>query len=269
MGFHCSRPGRIRSRSATSCGIILLVVLAMLPAMARAHAAPTLHAQIEQALRQTRTPGAVWATVDGDGRIHADAAGTRHAPSGAAMRVDDKVHVGSVTKTVIATGVLQLASAGRVDLDAPLSRYLPDLALHNPWPDAPVRVRHLLDHTAGLDDMRLWQLFSTTATPDSPLRDAFTRDPAVLAIRSRPGSRFSYSNMGYTLAAMVIEAATRERYEDWLDRELLQPLGMVDSTLHFRSQVGPDADPRLAWGHLDLDTPAPALPVYLRPAGRR
>ena len=138
----------------------------------------------------------------------------------------------------------------------------------NPWPDRPVQVRHLLDHTAGLDDMRLWQLFSTQPTPDTPLLEAFSRDPSVLAIRSRPGSTFSYSNMGYTLAAMVIEAVTRERYESWLDRELLRPLGMRDSTFRFTTQLGPGADPRLAWGHHDMVSPAPALPVYLRPAGQ-
>jgi CubicO group peptidase (beta-lactamase class C family) len=230
--------------------------------------APTLHSRIEQTLQQTGMAGAVWATVDADGTIQTGAAGTSNARTGEAMKPDSQVHVGSVTKTLLATGMLQLASAGRVDLDAPLSRYLPSLQLANPWPAHPVRVRHLLDHTAGLDDMRLWQLFSTQATPDTPLLEAFRRDPSVLAIRSRPGSRFSYSNMGYTLAAMVIEAVTHERYESWLDRELLRPLGMVDSTFHFTTQVGPDATDRLAWGHLDRATPAAALPVYLRPAGQ-
>lgn len=233
-----------------------------------AHAQTTLQARVEQTLLQTGMTGAVWATVDANGDIHTGAAGVRNTLTGEPMTPDSQVHVGSIAKTLIATGVLQLASAGRVDLDAPLGRYLPSLQLDNPWPQDPVRVRHLLDHTAGVDDMRLWQLFSTRSSPDTPLREAFTRDPSVLAIRSRPGSRFSYSNMGYTLAAMVIEAVAHERYESWLDRELLRPLGMRDSTFRFTTQVGPNAEHRLAWGHLDRSTPAPALPVYLRPAGQ-
>lgn len=213
--------------------------------------------------------GAVWATVDGDGAITTGAAGWKNVVTREALAPDSKVHVGSVTKTLMATGMLQLVSAGRVDLDAPLDTYLPALRLDNPWQATdPVRVRHLLDHTAGLDDIRLWQFFSTQATPDTPLQDAFSRDPSVLAIRTRPGSRFSYSNMGYTLAAMVIEAVTRERYESWLDRELLRPLDMRDSTFAFTTQVGPGADPRLAWGHNDIRSPAPAMPVYVRPAGQ-
>jgi CubicO group peptidase (beta-lactamase class C family) len=250
-------------------GVVLaaLGACACMAAVARASPAP-LQPRVERILREEGMAGAVWATVGADGAIRTGAAGTRDVRTGAPLAPDDKVHVGSVAKTLLATGVLQLASAGRLDLDAPVDRYLPHLRFANPWPGHPVRVRHLLDHTAGLDDMRLWQMFTTQATPDTPLRAAFTRDPSVLAIRSRPGGRFSYSNMGYTLAGMVVEAVAGERYETWLDRELLRPLGMRDSTFGFTTQAGADADPRLAWGHLDMATPAAALPVYLRPAGQ-
>jgi CubicO group peptidase (beta-lactamase class C family) len=248
------------------------VLAGMLGVMAAARAAPTapdaLQAQVERTLREEHVTGAVWATLGHDGAIHTGAAGLKNATSGEPLRADSRVHVGSIAKAVLATGVLQLASRGRLDLDAPVSRYLPALRFDNPWPGHPVRVRHLLDHTAGLDDIRLWQLFSTQPTPDTPLAEAFARNPAVLAIRTRPGSRFSYSNMGFTLAGMVIEAVTGERYEAWLDRELLRPLGMRDSTFRFTSQEGAGADPRLAWGHHDLTSPAPAMPAYLRPAGQ-
>lgn len=250
----------------------LVVVLAC--GVTAAHAAERVEEQmalqrrVEHALAQEAMAGAVWATVSSSGEIRTGAAGLKNTVTGKRLAPSDKVHVGSVAKSLVATGVLQLVSAGRIELDAPVSRYLPALPFDNPWPDHPVRVRHLLDHTAGLDDMRLWQLFSTQPTPDTPLLEAFTRDPSVLALRSRPGSRFSYSNMSYALAAVVIEAVTRERYETWLDRELLRPLGMRDSTFRFTTQIGPDADPRLAWGHLDLASPAPALPTYLRPAAQ-
>jgi CubicO group peptidase (beta-lactamase class C family) len=212
--------------------------------------------------------GAVWAIVDGEGGIRTGAAGLANTATGERIQPDSRVHVGSIAKTFIATGMLMLATEGRVDLDAPVSRYLPGLAFDNPWPAEPVRVRHLLDHSAGLDDMRLWQTFSTQATADTPLVAAFERDASVLAIRSRPGRQFSYSNIGYTVAAMVIESATGERYEDWLQRELLAPLEMRDSTFAFTTQQGPGRDPRLAWGHLERDLPAAALPTYLRPAGQ-
>lgn len=254
-----------------TAGVVLAMVCA-LPANragATSDGAQALPAQIQRALKEESLAGAVWATVDSDGAIRTGAAGLSNVVTGEALAPDSKVHVGSIAKSLIATGVLQLVSAGRVDLDAPLDRYLPALRLRNRWQAThPVSVRHLLDHTAGLDDVRLWQLFSTRATPDTPLLEAFSRNPSVLAIRSQPGSRYSYSNMGYTLAAMVIEAVTHERYEAWLDRELLHPLGMRDSTFGFTTQVGTGADPRLAWGHHDIRSPAAALPVYVRPAGQ-
>jgi len=83
-------------------------------------------------------------------------------------------------------------------------------------------------------------------------------------VRSRPGSRFSYSNMGYGLLGMVIEAVTGERYERYLDLNLLRPLAMHDSTFSFVSQAGPKADRRLAMGHFENGAPQKAVPTYLR-----
>lgn len=251
-----------------SGALLLASATAALSTAAAGDAEPSLQRELETALREEGMAGAVWATVDEAGGIRTGAAGLANAATGERMQPDTRVHVGSIAKTFIATGVLMLASEGRVDLDAPVDRYLPALAFDNPWPAEPVLVRHLLDHTAGLDDMRLWQAFNTQPTADTPLGATFDRDASVLAIRSRPGRQFSYSNMGYTLAAMVIESVTRERYEDWLDRELLAPLQMRDSTFAFTTQQGPGRDPRLAWGHLDRDLPSAALATYLRPAGQ-
>jgi CubicO group peptidase (beta-lactamase class C family) len=225
--------------------------------------------EISSALAEEGLAGAVWSTVDADGTIRTGAAGYRNAPAREAMTPDTKVHIGSVAKTLVATGVLQLVSAGRLDLDTPVSKLLPQLRFDNPWEsESPVRVRHLLDQTAGIEDARLWQVFSLQTTPDAPLIEAFTRDATTLRLRSRPGERFSYSNMGYTLAGMVIEAVTGERYESWLDRELLKPLGMHDSSFAFVSQVGATPEPRLAWGHQDDLSVHAAVPTQLRPAGQ-
>lgn len=74
--------------------------------------------------------------------------------------------------------------------------------------------------------------------------------------------------MGYTLLGMVIEKVTNEPYETYLDKNLLQPLGMLDSTFGFVSQTGEKADSRLAMGHLDDKSVFPALPIFLRPAAQ-
>jgi hypothetical protein len=129
-------------------------------------------------------------------------------------------------------------------------------------------VRHLLDHTGGLDDARMWQVFSLRAGPDAPLREGLTHLGGSLRVRHRPGERFSYSNTGYLLVGLLIEAVTGTRYEMWLDAELLAPLGMARSTFAFVTQAGPKADPTLAMGHFDPQTTSAAVPIHVRPASQ-
>lgn len=222
---------------------------------------------VQTLLDEERLAGMTWSLVLGE-RTIVGAAGRSNMTTGRRMRADNRIHVGSVTKTVLAVGILRLVSEGKLDLDAPVSQILPDMQLDNPWhPTHPVRVRHLLDHTAGLENLRIGQMFSAKVGPDDPLMSAFRRYPSVLGVRTRPGEIFSYANVGYGLAGLVIERVTGERYEQWLDRHLLAPLGMRDSTFAFVTQTG-KADPRLAWGHGDNLSLHSAMPVALRPAGQ-
>jgi len=228
-----------------------------------------VEARIRNVLQDQQLTGAAWAFVYEDGEIRTGATGVANAATGVSFSVDARFHVGSVAKTVLATGVLRLVSQGRIDLDLPVSRYLPEIRFDNPWADAhPVTVRNLLDHTSGLEDTHLWQMFSASISPDTPLLHAYTRTDGVLRVRSRPGSRLSYSNMGYGLLGMLIESMTGTRYEEYLDRNLLAPLGMHDSTFRYTTQEGPAADPSLVWGHTDNGAPHAAVPVMLRPGAQ-
>jgi CubicO group peptidase (beta-lactamase class C family) len=227
------------------------------------HATP-LNRQIQTILAEQKLAGAVWATVDSMGRIKVDCAGFKNKPAGQMLRPTDRVHVGSITKTVLALGMLRLVTEGKISLADPLTNYLPDLTVQNPRAAThPIRIEHLLDHTAGLEDVRLWHILSAGATPDRPLAEVFRRDPSVLLVRTRPGSVFSYSNIGYTLAGMVIEAVTHQRYETYLNEQLLKPLGMTHSTFDFVTQT---TDTSLAYGHVDNGEVSEALPVFVRPA---
>lgn len=253
---------------ATGCRpTLVLATEAPSPATAPASDAGLTQVMVAELQRQGLA-GSVWAWIDAQGQTHTGAAGTRDAATGAAMTPQTRVNIGSVTKTLIAVGMLRLASEGRIDLDAPVETYLDGLHFDNPWrARQPVTLRHLLDHTAGLEDARLWQVFTLQANPDSPLSETFSRDPSVLQVRTLPGERFSYSNLGYTLAALALESVAGERYETWLQRELLQPLGMRDSTFAFIRQDRPEGA-NLAWGHLDNLEPYPSSANWLRPAGQ-
>lgn len=225
-----------------------------------------LHEEMETSVEEEGLVGATWATVTPNG-IATGAAGLADARRQELLSADSKVQTGSIVKTFIAAGILRLVTEGRLVLDSPVAPLLPHVKFENPWASSdPVLVRHLLDHTSGLDDARLWQVFSLNAGPDTPLSASIP--PGRLQIRSRPGSRLSYSNLGYTLLGMVIEHVTGERYEQYLDAHLLRPLDMPHSTFRFVSQEGPHADTRLAMGHFEGGAIQPAVPLYLRPAGQ-
>lgn len=242
---------------------------------ATAHAAPvpaTLEADFAAGLKDEGLAGAVWSEVLPDGKVRTGAAGLRDVAAKASMQADTRVQVGSVAKVMLALGVLRLISEDRLTLDTPVQQVLPELALRNPWlASDPVRIRHLLAHTAGLDNVRLWQAFSGKPQPDTPLAGAFDGG-GLLRVRTRPGTRYAYSNMGYGVLGMVIERVTGQPYERYLDAQLLQPLGMADSTFGFvtqmSTQTGAQRDPRLAMGHVEHGVAQAAVPQYLRPAGQ-
>lgn len=246
-------------------GAALALFLALTPARANDAPEQALHDALSSLVAEQGWQGVVWSTLDAEGITRTGAVGVRDARSGEALSADDRVHVGSVAKTMLAIGVLQLVTEGRFDLETPVATLLPQVSFDNPWAGThPVRVRHLLDHSAGLDDARLADVFSLEADADAPL-GAFA-EGRRLDVRSRPGSRHSYSNTSYALLGLVLEASTGERYEPYLQRTLLQPLGMHRSTFDFTTQDGARADASVAMGHFEGGQTQAAVPTPLRPA---
>jgi CubicO group peptidase (beta-lactamase class C family) len=224
---------------------------------------------IKKLLAEQNLSGAVWSTVSDKGEIVIDAHGYKNIETKELISPTDKVHVGSISKTILAAGFLRMATLGLLTLDDPVKKHLPNLPIDNQWDkSSPLTIRHLLDHTSGLTNAKLWHIFSTTATPTTPLEFVYINNPSLLKIWARPGSIYSYSNLGYTILGMIIEKITQERYERFLDENLLKPLGMTNSTFEFVSQTGNDADKRLAYGHFDDGTAVSAIPMHLRPAGQ-
>ncbi|MBA3891262.1 MAG: beta-lactamase family protein, partial [Gemmatimonadaceae bacterium] len=248
--------------------LLALCVVSMTARRVHSQSADSLTASMARAISDEGLVGVTWSLVTPDG-VTLGAAGIRDRARNTPMQPHDRVQVGSVAKTLIATGVLLLVTEGRVALDAPVTRYLPDVRIDNRWEqEAPLLVRHLLDHTGGLADVHLWQVFTVRGDPESLLRAALGQRGSGVQIRHRPGDRFSYSNVGYLLLGMLIERVTGERYETWLDRELLLPLGMTRSTFAFVSQEGAAADPTLAMGHFEDGTPSATFAIPVRPASQ-
>ena len=255
--------------AAALAGLALALAMPVCRAADATHDDAGLAADMARILREEGLAGATWTLVTPDRASTPGAAGVRDARTGEPMRVDTKVQVGSVTKPLLAMGVLRLASEDRLALDAPIAPLLPGVRFDNPWQATdPLRVRHLLTHTAGIENLHLWQFFSRSPTPDTPLSAAFPPRTQPLRVQARPGRRAGYSNLGYALLGQVVETVTGERYERYLDRTLLGPLSMHDSTFGFRRQSSDAADARLAMGHFEAGATHPAVPMYLRPAAQ-
>ncbi len=253
---------------ARSAARTLLVSAAFWTSIGSA-AQSSLNTSLENVLAEEGLTGMAWTLVLSPDQVSTGAVGVRDKPGGLPFTKETRFHVGSLTKTVLATGVLRLATEGRLQLDDPALNFLNGLFKAAPPPGfEDITVRHLLDHTSSLDDAQLWQMFSERAAPNAPLRAAFPAAGQQLQLRAVPGTRFSYSNVGYTLLGMIIESITGDRYEHYLDRQLLGPLAMTDSTFRFTTQAGEDADDRLAWGHVDDGSRYKAAPSFLRPAGQ-
>lgn len=247
---------------------VILILLLFLSSISVAQDNETLDGKLKKAVTNENLTGAVWSTISDD-IITTGAIGLKNADTKEILENDDRVLIGSVTKTLIATAILRLASQGKLDIDSPVHKILPKILFDNPWRENnPVTIRDLLNHTSGIEDARFWQVFSTESTSTTPLKYIFSKNPSVLKVRTIPGTRFSYSNMGYSFLGLIIEKITQEPYENYLDKNLLVPLGMNSSTFQFTTQKGENVDQHLVMGHFDNGTTQENIPMFLRPAGQ-
>jgi CubicO group peptidase (beta-lactamase class C family) len=169
---------------------------------------------------------------------HADAARTR--PITDATRFN----LGSGTKMFTAILVAMLAREGRIDLDDPIIKYIPEI----PWREwaMKAKLRHLLTHTSGFGDYRnaeYKKVWGRITNLREVLPFALMDEPAF-----EPGAQVRYSNGGFLLLGLVIEKVTGEDYFDVLERRLYEPAGMASSGSFLRDGLTPDLADALSRG---------------------
>jgi len=144
----------------------------------------------------------------------------------APVAVDDHTlfQIGSITKTFTGTAIMRLVEAGKLDLDATVRTYLPELRLRDEEVAARVTIRHLLSHTGGW----LGDYFDDTGMGDDALAQIVGR-MVELPQWTPLGQHFSYNNAGFYLAGRLIEVVTGQTYEAALQALILDPLGMTGS----------------------------------------
>ncbi|MFD8369713.1 serine hydrolase domain-containing protein [Streptomyces sp. NPDC059688] len=222
----------------TLVGATALLATAALAAPAVAAAGPagghghTGTREAVEAAVEAGVPGVTATAVDGHGRW-STTAGTGDLRTGAPRSTADRYRVGSITKTFVATVLLQLEAEGRLSLDDKVDTWLPGLVRGHGHDGRRITVRQLLNHTSGIYNYTADDDFGRTYF----LKDGFfrhrydtltPRDLVAIAMRHAPdfapGTSWNYSNTNYVVAGMVIEKVTGRPYATEIRRRVLDPL---------------------------------------------
>lgn len=158
----------------------------------------------------------------------------------------DRFRAGSVTKTLVATVLLQLQAEGKLDLDAPVDHHLPGLVRGNGYDGTKITVRQLMNHTSGIfnftEDATFAQKVLGIDFLESRYDDWTPRQVIALALRNppqfAPGTSWKYSNTNYLLLGLIIERLTGRPYAEEIERRITRPLGM-------RATYFPGRDPHV------------------------
>jgi CubicO group peptidase (beta-lactamase class C family) len=220
---------------------------------------------VQTVLSETGVPGAGLALVRMSGVEWAGGVGLADLENNTPVTADTHFRAGSISKSFIASAIVQMYLDDQIDLDTPVSEIASEIRIDNAWePAHPVRVIHLLQHTAGFDDMHFNEMYNVSDPPDMPLEQVLAINPSSRVVRWQPGTRMSYSNPGYAVAAYLIEKITGEKYEDRIAEKIFKPAGMPTSSFVLTK----DDEAILAKGYRDrTGPPVPYTQIYLRPAG--
>ena len=222
-------------------------------------------AAVQKVLDDTGVPGAGLALVRAGGVEWAGGVGVADRDARTPVTADTHFRAGSISKTFIAGALVQLYEDAEIDLNSTLAELAPEVDIDNAWTlEEPVRLIHVLQHTAGFDDMHFNEMYNVSHPADLPLADVLRLNPASRVVRWRPGTRMSYSNPGYGIAGFVLEKVTGEKYEDRIAEHIFKPSGMTESSF----RLGEADYATLAKGYASrTGPPVEYTPIYLRPSG--
>lgn len=221
-----------------------------------------LKIKLENLLQKHKFPGVGVALVSKDSIIWIGSIGVANVKVGIPVTEDTHFRVGSITKTFIGLGFLKLVEENKIDLNTSVRELAPEIEIINPWEDThPVRIVHLLEHTAGFDDIHLNSLYNRE-DPDMPLKQALEVKKKLRKVRWQPGTRHAYSSVGYTVAGYILEKITGKPYEDYLKEAILEPIGMATSTFRLTDE----SKRLLSEGYGNNCEPFPYIVGYDRPS---
>ncbi|MGI8547211.1 MAG: serine hydrolase [Gemmatimonadaceae bacterium] len=249
--------------------------VAVQPDQAHADVAAYLERVITSEMNAKQLPAVSIALVDGDRIVWARGFGEADPVRHVAATAETVYRVGSVSKLFTDIGIMQLVEQGRVSLDAPVSRYLPDFhpvsslgantATHIKLPiTTPITLRQLTSHRSGLvREPPVGNYFDSTSPPLAA---------TVLSLDSTtiiypPATHIKYSNAGLATVGYVLERVGHERFAPYLAQHVLAPLGMDESAFELTPALAPRLATGYMWTYDGRRFPAPGFQLGESPAG--
>lgn len=196
---------------------------------------------------QYRVPGLAVAIVEDGKVVFVKGYGVTDLPSGTPVTPQTAFNTGGLAAQFTAAAIMQLVEQGKLDLDAPVTQYLPDFTMADER-YREITVRQLLTHNSGVTDgyeadwslplAEMWQGFRQDTAPGA--RDRYLQLLASQQLLFAPGTDWSYADADYNLLGAVIEAVSGQSFESYLHDHIFAPLGMAHTTF-----VPADLDPAL------------------------
>ena len=183
---------------------------------------------ITQVMQQASMPGFAIAVVENQKIVYSAGFGVRNLKSKELMTSSSLFHMASITKPFVATSIMQLWEQGKIDLDAPVVKYLPYFRLADERYKR-ITVRQMLSHISGMPDVQDYE-WDKPQYDDGAL-ERFVRSISDRALIAEPGARMQYSNMAFEVLGDVIAKVSGMTFEDYVKRNILEPVGMKSSTL--------------------------------------
>jgi CubicO group peptidase (beta-lactamase class C family) len=208
-----------------------------------AQAFPDIDRLMQEFATREHIPGAAWALVIDGELAHLGVTGSRDLAAKAPVGEDTVFRIASMTKSFTAMSILKLRDEGKLLLDDPAEKYVPELArLTYPTSDSPkITVRHLLSHSEGFPEDNPWGDQQLSAT-DEQFTLLMRRG---IPFSNPPGVAYEYSNYGFAILGRIVSKASGMPYKDYIAANILKPLGMTSTTLEPK-EVASD---RLAHGY--------------------
>jgi len=216
---------------------------------------------LEQFVQWQEIPGLAIGVVENNRLAYAHAFGVKQLGAPAyPLTTRSLFHMASITKPFVATAIMQLVERGAVDLDAPVVKYLPYFRIADDRSNQ-ITVRQMVTHTSGMPDVDDYE-WDKPQDDDGAL-ERYVRSLTDQKLLFAPGERVQYSNMAFEVLGDVIAKASGESFDDYVQRHILDPLRMTDSTLLLKQANRT----LLTWGH-ELDEKGAPFPSRVFPYNR-